>query len=374
MEITGPHTATTGARAVRDCGAVFGQVGHLVPTREMSLLFVMLAVAHAGGDDHHHSSGTVTAPSSAPPCEPRTAAAAPNLLVGGVPSFSFVHKSAKLNDAKDAIIMSGTGLQDNFPEAVGPAIAVTPGKRYTASMDMTAAEFPSNQVMLFLTVTNTSGGERKGASAGTRWAVSAANRTEECTIFFTAEEGDAHASIVFALYNYGNDTGPSTGVVLLSNPYFGEGNTVREPASPKRAFNAITDPVHIAADGTWYVNGEPYFMKAMYVGNTRKDYASLVNAGWNTNMWASVAGTVALGKKAGMRSMIQLAEYGLTGFWGSGNISTVLGRLDKAWSDIVAAGVDDYAIGWYWDNENRCVVSVLWPSVLVELSVRFLER
>ena len=250
--------------------------------------------------------------------------------------------------------MSGTGLQANFPEAVGPALAVTPGQSYTASMDISAASFPSNQVMLFLKVTNTSGGERKQASEGTRWAVSAANRTEECTIFFTAEDGDAHASLVLALYNYGNDTGPSTGTVTLSNPYFGAGNTVREPASTKRAFNAITDPVHISVDGTWYVNGAPYFMKAMYVGNTRQDYTSLVKAGWNTNMWASAVGTVALGKKVGMRSMIQLAEYGLTGFWGSGNISTVLGRLDKAWADMVAAGVDDHAIGWYWDNENRC--------------------
>ena len=60
------------------------------------------------------------------------------------------------------------------------------------------------------------------------------------------------------------------------------------PPTPKRALNTLADPVHIAADGTWYLQGSAYFIKAMYVNTSRTDYSPIAQGGWNTNMWATV--------------------------------------------------------------------------------------
>jgi hypothetical protein len=287
-----------------------------------------------------------TAPPPPPPPtapDPYFARTSPNMVV---PLSDWTRvRGAVYNDFDKTLSLPGpSGPNLGNPQSVSPWMAVTPGITYTLSYEMKVDSLHSKGIFSATRVLYANG-KADNEGGGSLAMASKSGDWQEVTWFFTA--GPEHGAI--AMFTDLFVEGPSSGDVLIRNPYVGVGRSFTKAQSAKVPFRG-DGTVEIREDGTWFLKQLPFFFKGMYCDPQRQDWGQIGRAGWNVNMWADSVEHVQRAANAGMYSMIQMSTYtDDPGKWGTLARWDLLKNLVQ---NIKDAGLWTWVLAANLDNEN----------------------
>ncbi len=234
--------------------------------------------------------------------------------------------------------------------AMSDFIPVRPNQRYTYGFHFKGTDGPTavgGQIALF------DAKRRYLRNLIAAWGGSSGDGVwEEFTLPFVAP---ADAAFVRAQVYKGPNTSPG-GMVWADDFYIGEGLSLLDAPSPKRAFEG--GQVRVDALGNFEIRrGEqwqPFFPLSIYSDNYR-DWSVYSQQGWNTVIWAGSADQVQQAKAAvsdfnpdGMLAGFQISQYTFPG-----RLYNNVNHLQQQLSEIDERALNENLLLYYWDNENN---------------------
>jgi hypothetical protein len=235
------------------------------------------------------------------------------------------------------------------PVAVSNRITLEAGVTYTFSFEQRSrnGEYPMG-LFSYLRIFDAAGNGRN--DNGSIFMNTATDDVwEDCSWRYTATPADVSAQVQVDLF-----VESTSSLVEIRAPYIAaDGGTFRHAPLPKIEHGVMGDPYHIRADGSIWLNGEPFWSTAMFVNPQRLDLTTLNAAGWNTNAWVT-PGSMEQAQRcadAGMHFFWQVAPYAMENGWGwTGNFV----QLQMQYAELMARpDLAHWFLGTYLDNENN---------------------
>jgi Putative Ig domain len=267
------------------------------------------------------------------------------LLTGGA---QYVTNLSRTADGSGAVRLPPGGRLDSR------VIAVTPGKSYTLAAYMRSGGWPPGNIDLAFSVNDAAGGYiRYGGEAGAS-GNSKANTWEEVAMTVTPDATTNYITVILGrIYP---DAGAAD--IWIDEVYFGEGIGFQQPPSTKTPFNGASVRVDdlgnysLFKGGTW----QPFFPLCIYADGRRPNWAQVYsNQGFNCNMWGDdttirqVKDAVSPFNSDGMMSSIQITHFMGEGGWAYNRADILTNMINN----IKNAGLIDYVLHYYFDNENN---------------------
>ncbi len=239
-------------------------------------------------------------------------------------------------------------------------VSVTPGSTYTVSAYMKLDTWPHQIRILFKSYDASQGKWINGDVKN--FGTTKAGIWQEVDMIYTAPPWASEFKAVF----FSTVSPNESTAVWVDDVYIGKGIGFEQPPTERVPFEGS----HVRVDelGNFEVYKEvssgvfdwvPFFPLCMYGDDERTDWTIYSEAGWNVEMRAQNADTVAKAKRAvskynpdGMMSGINLSQYTFdVSYWLPGYKDTATFR--QVLKDIKSRGLMDHVLLYYLDNENN---------------------
>ena len=343
------------------------------PGRLIQLIIAVLAISLLT------SSTLVVQGLDVPVQAPALARTAPNLLspqFAGRSGRNIVNPNAQARSIYDPTVtrLPGSGsikFLGKITSVQSVPVAITPGTTYTFSAYMLIEKIPSLAHCTGVAMDSSLVWLRRVSSG--HYGASRTGEWQEIAYFYTAQPGETLFMLVCGRYDDPYNPN-SDSPIWLDDAYFGEGQSLEQPPSPKRAFEGsqvrvdALGNIDVNREGTW----EPFFPFGIYQA-AGQSLAKYSEQGFNCIMFNQFAlravdrarAAVSSFNPYGMMSMIEIAQYMRPDTLYYNDVAGI-GR--QVASLTASSSVDD-VLAFYWDNEAWSEYEV--PLAITEQIKRF---